>query len=311
MIPANETFSGTFPFMPHFTESTAFRMHYVDEGNGPIILCLHGEPTWSYLFRHLITHLCDSYRVIAADHMGFAKSEAPGGRTYWLQDHIDNIEKLVLTLDLQQITLVLHDFGGPVGMGLAARHPERISRVISVNGPIPFGQPDLEQRLIANITKSPWFQWIISAEEQGKLEAVLHEMHYNILSTLKLNGFENHGIITDTWLEAYRAPFKAPADCQGVIGWTKGLVTNMPIFETPSQYAKNIIGALPSLAIWCMADKTLHAKHFLPLFRQVFSDGQIYELHGAGHYSLEDDPVTVCLLVKQFLALTSQIAIPV
>jgi haloalkane dehalogenase len=243
--------------------------------------------------------------------MGFGKSEAPENRTYWLQDHIDNIEKLVLALDLQQITLVIHDFGGPVGMGLAARHPGRIARIVSINGPTPFGQPDLEQRFMANIDESPWFQWILSAEKLGKLETVLHEIRYNILSTLKLNGFENHGIITDHWLEAYRAPFNMPADCRGVIGWAKGLATNRHIFETPSPYAKNIIGALPSLAIWGMADKTLHGKHFLPLFRQVFSNGQIYELPGTGHYSLEDDPVTICLLVKQFLALTSSVIKPI
>src|SRR5579871_6656312 len=102
-----------FPFAPHFTTAPGFRMHYVDEGQGAVVLCLHGEPTWGYLFRHLIPFLSDSYRVIVPDHMGFGKSETPPDRTYWLQDHVDNLERLVLALDLTGITLVMHDFGGP------------------------------------------------------------------------------------------------------------------------------------------------------------------------------------------------------
>lgn len=135
--------------------------------------------------------------------MGFGKSDTPEHRTYWLQDHIDNIERFVLALDLNDITLVMHDFGGPVGMGLAARHPGRIRRIVSTNGPTPFGQRTLFDRLNANAAASPWFQWIVRAESQGRLETVLGELGFNILSTLKLNGFENHTRINDTWLRAY------------------------------------------------------------------------------------------------------------
>src|SRR5689334_18195499 len=104
MIATNETFNGSFPFTPHFTQAPGFRMHYIDEGQGSLVLCLHGEPTWGYLFRHLIGQLSADHRVIVPDHMGFGKSETPAGRTYWLQDHVDNLEKLVLDLDLRDIT---------------------------------------------------------------------------------------------------------------------------------------------------------------------------------------------------------------
>jgi haloalkane dehalogenase len=109
-------------------------------------------------------------------------------------------------------------FGGPVGMGLAARHPDRIRRIISTNGPTPFGQPDLLDRVMANASISPWFQWIAKAEADGSLEAVLGQLGFNILSTLKLNGFENNAVITDDWLSAYAAPFAGPAECLGAIG---------------------------------------------------------------------------------------------
>src|SRR5690348_2221035 len=126
MIPAYETFDGTFPFQPHFFETSGFRMHYVDEGEGDPILCLHGEPTWGYLYRHFIGPLSRYHRVIVPDHMGFGKSETPQDRTYLLNEHIDNLEALVRSLDLRDITLVLQDWGGPIGGGFALRHPGRI-----------------------------------------------------------------------------------------------------------------------------------------------------------------------------------------
>ncbi len=132
-------------------------------------------------FRRLIPALSATRRVVVPDHMGFGKSETPLDRSYWLQDHVDNLERLVLALDLRDITLVMHDFGGPVGMGLAARHPDRIKRVISVNGPTPFGQPDLLDRITANAGVSPWFQWIGKAAHDDTLESVLGQLGFNIL----------------------------------------------------------------------------------------------------------------------------------
>lgn len=306
MLHASDTLDGTFPYAPQFTEAPGFRMHYVDEGprDGQVILCLHGEPTWGYLFRDLIAALRGTYRVVVPDHMGFGKSATPSDRSYWLQDHIDNLERFVLALDLRAVTLVMHDFGGPVGMGLAARHPERIRRVVSINGPTPFGQPGLVERLTANAKVSPWFQWILKAQSEGRLEAVLGELGFNILSTLKLNGFENHARISDTWLRAYGAPFPAPAECAGAIGWAKGFAIGAHRFEVPDAAARQAIQSKPALAIWGAADRTLHAEHFLPLFSKLFPQAPIHKLDGVGHYSPEDAPETISALVTEFLRQT-------
>ena len=301
-VVADETFSHTWPFRARYTEAPGFKMHYIDEGDGPeTLLLLHGEPTWGYLFRQQIPVWAKHARVIALDHMGFGKSAAPRQRTYWLQDHIDNLEVFVLALDLQEITLIMHDFGGPVGMGLAARHPERIKRIISVNGPTPFGQSDLLERITANVTVSPWFQWILQAEEQGILEEILGHLNYNILSTLKLNGFVDNDIITDTWLKAYSAPFPTPAHAAGAIGWAKGFATGAHQFENPDPIAKAVVLEKPALAIWGERDHTLHSEHFLPLFTQLFPSAPIHRLPSAGHYSPEDAPKSITRLVIDFL----------
>ncbi|MFJ6323247.1 MULTISPECIES: alpha/beta fold hydrolase [unclassified Rhizobium] len=303
MSISDATFGGTFPFSPHYTEAPGFRMHYIDEGprDSGVVLCLHGEPTWGYLFRHLIPIAAQTHRVIVPDHMGFGKSETPTDCTYWLQDHIDNLESFVLALDLRDVTLVMHDFGGPVGMGLASRQPHRIRSVISANAPTPFGQPDLFDRIIANAGAAPWFEWTRKANEDGSLDAVLAQLSFNILSTLKLNGFENHTIITDEWLSAYAAPFATPADCLGAIGWAKGFATGAHKFETPDAAAYQAIRAKPALAIWGEADRTLAAEHFLPLFAAIFPKAPIKRLPGVGHYCFEDAPENVASLIVDFI----------
>jgi len=306
MIQFDQTFDNTFPYAPHFSEAPGFRMHYVDEGprSADVVLCLHGEPTWGYLYRHLIAALAPTHRVVVPDHMGFGKSATPQHRSYWLQDHIDNLEHLVLSLDLRAITLVLHDFGGAVGMGFAARHPDRIRRIVAANGPTPFGQADLLDRLTANAQVSPWFQWILKAESEARLEKVLGELEFNILSTLKLNGFENHALITDTWLSAYGSPFSNPAECAGALGWAKGFATGVHRFETPDAAARQAIRSKPALAIWGAADRTLNAEHFLPLFRELFPDAPVHSLANTGHYCFEDSPEDVAALISQFLKRT-------
>ena len=303
-VAASETFQNTWPYQAQYSTFPGFAMHYIDEGKGETLLFLHGEPTWGYLFRHQIAALKDHYRVVALDHMGFGKSETPDDRTYFLQDHIDNLEVFVLDLDLTDITLVMHDFGGPAGMGLAIRHPNRIKRIISVNGPTPLGQGDLIDRITANVAVSPWFQWILKAEDQGTLEKILGESHYNILSTLKLNGFVDNSIITDTWLEAYRAPFPNPTYALGAIGWAKGFSTGRHEFEVPSDKVKILLARKPAMAMWGKQDRTLHGQHFLPLFRSAFPDGIVHEIDQAGHYSPEDQPARIAHLIDNFMQAT-------
>ncbi len=300
-VAPDETFNGTWPFTARYTDAPGFRMHYVDEGDGEVILALHGEPTWGYLFRHLIKTLSRKYRIVVPDHIGFGKSETPQNKNYYLQDHIDNLEQFVLEQDLKEVTLVMHDFGGPVGMGLAIRHPERIKRIISTNGPTPLGQSNLIDMLQKNGSTAPWFRWIASAYESGTLEQILGQLDYNILSTLKLNGFERNEIITDSWLSAYRAPFKTPASCLGAIGWAKGFAEGAHQFEIPDDVVMKTISCKPSLAIWGMADRTLQPEFFMPLYTKAFPDGEFFQLDNVGHYCHEDAPEEISDLIDKFI----------
>lgn len=301
-VAPDETFDGSWPYAARYTSAPGFQMHYVDEGRGAeTLLLLHGEPTWGYLYRNIIPVLAKEHRVVVPDHMGFGKSETPAGRAYRLQDHIDNLERFVLTLGLSNITLVMHDFGGPVGMGLAVRQADRIKRIVSVNGPTPLGQPDLSEKLTANAAQAPWFSWIARAHRDGTLRQVLGQLDYTILSTLKLNGFERNEIITDTWLDAYRAPFRNVASCAGAIGWAEGFAEASHQFEPAGEAVRVSLARKPAMAIWGMADRTLSSKHFLPLFEAAFPGSPIHELDGVGHYSPEDAPQKIVALIGDFV----------
>jgi cis-3-alkyl-4-acyloxetan-2-one decarboxylase len=151
-------FRHLYPFTSRYAEVNGLRMHYVDEGRGDPIVMVHGNPTWSFYFRKLIGGLERDYRVIAPDHIGCGLSARPGPGEYGfrLQNRVDDLEALLNHLHVdKKMTLVLHDWGGIIGMALALRHPERISRLVLLNTAAflkPAGKPlPLALRLVRNL----------------------------------------------------------------------------------------------------------------------------------------------------------------
>jgi haloalkane dehalogenase len=122
-----------YPFRSRYLTTECGDMHYVDEGAGEVVLFVHGNPTWSFMYRHLIKSLSAHYRCVAPDHIGFGLSDKPQGLSYLPQFHAGNLERLVESLDLKDITLVIHDWGGPIGMAYAVRHPDNVKRLIVFN----------------------------------------------------------------------------------------------------------------------------------------------------------------------------------
>src|SRR5215471_20942397 len=147
-------------------------MHYVDEGSGQPVVLLHGEPTWSYLYRNFIPSLARHFRFIAPDNMGFGKSATPPEADYTLARHAANLCSLIEELDLRNITLVMQDWGGPIGTVAAARHPDRMKRFVAMNTIFGTDRNVREARL------TPWFTAIKDMEESGQLEAVLGNLRF-------------------------------------------------------------------------------------------------------------------------------------
>ncbi|MDE5451693.1 alpha/beta fold hydrolase [Bradyrhizobium sp. CSA112] len=302
MIPANETFNGTYPFKPNFTSAPGFRMHYVDEGHGEPIVCLHGEPTWGYIYRKFIPSLSRSHRVIVPDHMGFGKSETPADREYTLRTHVDNLEALLLGLNLADITLVMQDWGGPIGGGFACRHPDRVKRLCLLNTIVPLGLP-LEPALFPKNMESEWFRWIRKSHDDGSLENVLGHLDVTVLSVMKLLGFENSAAVDQTWIQAYGAHFRTKEDCVGAINFPLDFALGKAQFQTGRPDQAEAVRRKPAMLAEGMRDKAVLPETALTHFRTAFPDGAVIELENAGHYCQEDVPEILIALIKQFVQL--------
>ncbi|MEZ6144691.1 MAG: alpha/beta fold hydrolase [Planctomycetaceae bacterium] len=126
-------FDGEYPFAGQVLDVDGHAYHYVDEGTGPVLLFVHGNPTWSFAWRNFIKAFSPNYRCVAVDHIGCGRSDKPQDYEYTLANHIANLTRLIEHLDLREITLVGHDWGGCIGMGAAVEVPERFSRFVLAN----------------------------------------------------------------------------------------------------------------------------------------------------------------------------------
>src|SRR5918997_3641741 len=133
----DERFEG-FPgydFEPHYAEVDGLRLHYVDEGSGPPVVCFHGEPTWAYLYRKMLPPLVDGgHRVVCPDFAGFGRSDKPTDRGWYTYDrHVEQVSGVLSGLDLERATVVVQDWGGPIGLRWAVENPERVARLVIMN----------------------------------------------------------------------------------------------------------------------------------------------------------------------------------
>ena len=143
----DERFEGLpgYAFAPHYLDQDGLRMHYVDEGSGDPILLLHGEPTWAFLYRKMIPTLAGVARCVAPDYFGFGRSDKPTDRDWYSYDrHYDSIDRLVRELDLENLTVVVQDWGGPIGFRLCVTEPDRVARLVVLNTGIGARAPNEE-----------------------------------------------------------------------------------------------------------------------------------------------------------------------
>lgn len=298
MIPANETFDGTFPFEAHFSEAPGFRMHYVDEGEGDPIVCLHGEPTWGYLYRNFIPPLAETHRIIVPDHMGFGKSETPQHREYTLRTHVQNLTALIDDLSLKNITFIGQDWGGPIAGSFTVWHPDRVRRICLLNTLLGYGgaqRPGL----------SPWFAWIKKHYDAGTLHEVLGNLGSTVLSVMKIIGFENSAVVDQTWIRAYSAPFDTKEECVGAIEFPLDVhLDRFPSFLREGFSGVAALKKIPAMLVVGMQDNAIAPEYAIADFRGLFPRGPIVKLAGAGHYCQEDAPETIVALIQQFIQMT-------
>lgn len=292
----DETFGGTFPFSPRYHEVNGFQMHFVDEGSGEPLVLVHGDPTWGYLWRRFIPVLSRRRRCIVPDHMGMGKSGVPRGPySYRLRHHIANLESLLLRLNLRDLTLVLHDWGGPVGLGFAVRHPERVKRLVLMNtwafarwpgAPFP--------RLLEIIRSERGEKFVL--EKNGYLEPAL------------LGTTHHPEKLTKIVMDAYRAPYPTPESRLALLCWTR----DIPVSGSDPSYAEmkriedglSQFAKIPALLIWGMRDPVLQ-ESVLRIWQRVFPQAVTREIEDASHFLQEDAPERIVGWVEEFIDVTS------
>jgi cis-3-alkyl-4-acyloxetan-2-one decarboxylase len=302
MIPADETFDGTWSFAPRFCDAAGFKQHYVDEGPGRPVIMLHGQPTWGYIYRRFIPSIAAAHRAIVPDHMGFGKSETPQDREYTLATHVANLAALIEALDLRDITLVMQDWGGPIGCAYAVRHPERVHSLVLMNTVSGYGTAG--RRDLPNPLESSWFRWILEGLPTGRTEAVLSHLGSTILSVLRIVGLERLDHIDDTFIRAYAAPFPTPNDCKGAIAFPLDLALGrIRDFVRAGAAGVPALKSKPAILIEGMLDRAILPALALADFRGVWPDRPIVEVPHAGHYIQEDAPEVAIAAIQTFLAI--------
>ena len=259
-------------------------MHYLDEGQGDPILCVHGNPTWSFYYRNIVNAFRDSHRVVVPDHLGCGLSGRPQNYTYTLQDHIDNLEALSLHLDLRNITLIVHDWGGPIGLGFALKHPERIKNIILLNT-AAFLSRDIPKRIAA----------LRASTDLLIRRANLFCIAASYMTTVKP--------LDPVLKRAYRSPYRTYRDRIAIAGFVK----DIPLLPEDASYKtlESIEYGLkslhrPTLILWGGRDFCFH-KGFFRTWTQIYPHAQAHMFDSAGHYVLEDEVEGVVRHMREFL----------
>lgn len=285
--------SRLYPFAPHFVEIGGHRLHYVDEGTGEPIVALHGNPTWSFYYRNMIAGLADRYRVVAPDHIGCGLSDKPtdAAYPYRLARRVDDVEALLDRLfPNQRINLLLHDWGGMIGVGYAARHPERVRRLILLNT-AAFRLPSHK--------RFPWQLW--AARTPGLGAFLVRGMNAFV------EGLFKQGVVRPLAKEVrneYRRPYDSWRNRIALHRFVQDipLDPSHPSWETIVAIEEGLprLKSIPTLICWGEQDFVFDAA-FLDEWRRRLPDAAVRTFPDAGHLVLEDAGPEILAATRHFL----------
>jgi haloalkane dehalogenase len=281
-----------FPFNSKRLDVAGFDYAYVDEGSGPAVVLVHGNPTWSFYFRELLAALpAAGYRAIAPDHIGMGRSAKPpvAAYPYTLDRRVADFAELMETID-GPVTLLLHDWGGAIALAWAVDHPERVSRLVLLNtGAFPL-PPDMRLPLALRMARS----WPI-----GHL-AVLGANAFVRSATR----FAVHRRMAADVRRGYREPYDSPAHRVGVLQFVK----DVPLRPGDAAYARlrrtaerlHLFADRPVLVCWGMRDFVFD-RRLLARWEEIYPQAEVHRYADAGHYVLEDAADAIVPLVVDFL----------
>lgn len=275
-----------YPFLSHYHFSNAGKMHYIDEGTGDVIVFLHGNPTWSFTYRKLIKELSKNYRCIAIDHIGFGFSDKPRNWSYLPKEHAENFDGFVKRLGLTNITLVVNDWGGPIGLSYAVNNPANVKRLVLFN------------------------TWMWSVKGNGYYERFSGFMggaigrflikYFNYFGksvvSLATGNKKNFPKIIQ---KVYYQHLEKPMDRKGCWVFPKEIINSSEWLNSLWE-KRNNIKDIPVLLLWGMKDIAFR-KDILKVWSDFFSNKKVVEFLDAGHYPQEEKGEESASLIKSFM----------
>ena len=281
-----ERFEGLpgWPFAPRYVDQDGLRMHYVDEGGGAPILLLHGEPTWGFLYRKLIPRLAEVARVLAPDYFGFGRSDKPVPRGWYSYDaHFESVERFAQELDLRAVTLVVQDWGGPIGLRLAVEHPARVERLVILNTGVGAGRPPSEE----------WLRFRAFVRRLGPDLRMGHLVQLSCVTTLG-----------EDVVAAYDAPFPTPESKTGPLMFPELVPAEPGHPSGPKMHevAERLrTWERPALVLFSDSDPIFSPRHGERMARMIPGALPAETVENAGHFLQEDQGAAIAERIARFL----------
>jgi len=274
-----------YPFTPHYFDINGYKLHYIDEGQGQTILFIHGTPSWSFDFRNVIKELKSTYRCIAIDHIGFGLSDKPKEYDYSTLNHSKTLEKFINGLQLHDITLVVHDFGGPIALNVAIQHPDLIKNLVILNSWLWSSKNDPDFIKLSKILKNPLLPFLYR--------------YLNFSPRFILPKSFGDKKLSNKTLKQYTSPFANKSQRNGALAFALSLLNDQNWFE--ELWNKRLaISQIPTLIIWGMKDPVIKP-HNLDKFLSEFPNSKVIKLVTCGHFPQEEEPALVTKSILDFL----------
>jgi haloalkane dehalogenase len=274
-----------YPFQSHFADIDAAQVHYIDEGSGPPLLLLHGNPTWSFLYRRIITGLRDRFRCVALDYPGFGLSRAAAGYGFTPAEHAKVVERLVLRLDLKDVTLMVQDWGGPIGFALATRHPDRCAAFV-IGNTWAWPKSDFGTQVFSRLMGGPIGGYLI-LRRNFFVENIIPN---NVKRTS----------LPDAVMEAYRGPFPSVESRRPMHVFPREILASRP-WLAEIEGALNTLSERPALLVWPTRDIAFREPE-RRRWEALFRNHRTVLLEGAGHYIQEDAPDEIVAAIGEWSA---------
>jgi haloalkane dehalogenase len=276
--------SDLFPYPSSWLTVDGHDMHYVDVGSGPTVLMLHGNPTWSFLYRRMISRLSDSYRCVAPDYPGFGLSSARPRYGFTAAEHSAVVESFVSALDLRDVTVVVQDWGGPIGLGAAVRDPSRYARLV-----------------IGNTWAWPSSLWTKSFGQVmgGPVTGSVLNQQLNLMLKVMLPSMMRRRRLTDREKSMYSGPFPTPQSRLPIRVLPREIRTAGPFLQDLERQFGAIRG-LPALLLWADSDIAFGDSE-RGRWQQILGDRTDHVLAGAGHFWQDDAGEEAAAVLRDWL----------